>query len=485
MKKKYGLFKVLAILLLLIVVATYFIEGRDGSIKYLALGDVVLNYIQSLYYFFETAIFILIVGGFYGFLNRVPAYKKLVKGIANKVSSKSTLFVVIATIVFAVLSSLTGFNLLLLVFVPFVVSIILLLGYDKLVALSATIGGVIVGIMGGVFLTLRDVNSYDALYITFDKFVGLESNWVNVFPRIVLLIVTTGLLVFYIISHIKKVNKGEVKYSLTKSDSLFIEIKDRSGKVVESNEDNANRGPLVVALILMVVVLVLGFFPWDSLFGIKCFTKFHTWLLGIKIGKYEVFSSLISANIGAFGNWSSIGNYMMAMFVMLIFSGIIMLIYRVKFEDAMDGFILGVKKMVPSIVVFMLAGCVLVCTYNNGFVETLITMVADKLGDNVIVHSLITMLGTLLINVDTYYVSTSVFSNIVTNLTDSANLSIYSVMFQSIYGLVQIIGPTSVLLIVGLSYLDVPYKTWLKYIWRFVVELIIVVLLVLMVVSLL
>ena len=79
MKKKYGLFKVLMVLLLLVVVATYFIKGRQDSISYLALGDVFLNYVQAFYYFFDTAIFILVVGGFYGFLNRVPAYNKLVK----------------------------------------------------------------------------------------------------------------------------------------------------------------------------------------------------------------------------------------------------------------------------------------------------------------------------------------------------------------------------------------------------------------------
>ena len=72
----------------------------------------------------------------------------------------------------------------------------------------------------------------------------------------------------------------------------------------------------------------------------------------------------------------------------------------------------------------------------------------------------------------------------VSSLPDKANLSVYAVMFQSLYGLVQLIGPTSILLIVGLSYLEVPYKTWLKYIWRFIVELLIIILIVLMIVSL-
>ncbi len=83
------------------------------------------------------------------------------------------------------------------------------------------------------------------------------------------------------------------------------------------------------------------------------------------------------------------------------------------------------------------------------------------------------------------YILTGVFTSMVSSLTDGANLAVYAVMFQSLYGLVQIVGPTSLLLIVGLSYLEVPYKTWLKYIWRFIVELLIVIIILLMIVSLL
>lgn len=482
MKKKYGLFKVLTIILLLVVVATYFLEGRNNSIQYLALGDVVSNYVQSFYYFFDTAIFILVVGGFYGFLNRIPAYKKLVEKIADKVNGKSMAFVIISTIVFAILSSVTGFNLLMLFFIPFVVSIILLLGYDKLVAMSATIGGTLVGIIGGVFFTVMDPNTY--AFGTYDLFVGLKSNWVNVFPRVLLLIITTGLLVFYIISHVKKVNDGKVKYKLTKSDNFYVDVKDRSGKVVQYDKTKVSTIPLIIVLVLFIAILVLGYLPWNGLFGIKCFNEFHTWLTGLKIGDYAVFSSLFSSTITAFGTWRDLGNFVIAIFVSIIVMLILMVIYRVKFEDAMDGFVLGVKKMIHPVMIAMFAYCVLVCSYNNGFMENVITMASEKFGDNVVLHSLISMLGSVL-NVDIYYTSIGIFSPIVTNLTDSANLSIYAVMFQSIYGLVQFFGPTSILLIIGLSYLDVPYKTWLKYIWRFVLELIIVVLLVLMLVSLL
>ena len=202
MKKKYGLFKVLAVLLLLIVVTTYFVKDRQGSISYLALGDVFLNYVQSFYYFFDTAIFALVVGGFYGFLNRVPAYKRIVEGLANKISSqnKEKLFIIVTTILFALLSSLTGLNMILFVFVPFIVSIILLLGYDKLIALSSTIGGILVGFIGGIFVTFKDASSqYTTGYNTFEQLVGLDSPWGNVIPKVILLIVAVGLLIYTMI----------------------------------------------------------------------------------------------------------------------------------------------------------------------------------------------------------------------------------------------------------------------------------------------
>ena len=481
MKKKYGLFKVLSVLLLLVVVASYFIKDRQSTISYIALGDVFLNYIQSFYYFFDTFVFILVVGGFYGFLNKVPAYKKMIEGFSKKITEKGKekLFVIIVTILFALLASLTGLNMLLLIFIPMIVSIILLLGYDKLVALSATIGSVLVGFIGGIFLTFKDAsNQYSVSYTTFDKLVGLDSNWGNLFPKILLLVLATALLIYTILNHIKK--EESIKYNLSKTDNLFIESKEKGEKQKQSKK---LCWPLGIILGLLFIILILGYFPWSDLFGIKCFNDFHTWLTELKIGDYTVFTNLISNSFTALGAWGNLGSYMMAMFYMVIFMIILMLIYHIKFENAMDGFVYGMKKMLPGVMIAGLAYCVLVCSYNNGFAETIITNAGKSFGDNAIINSLITILGSIL-NVDTYYTSAGIFTSIVSALPDKANLSVYALMFQSLYGLVQIVGPTSILLIVGLSYLEVPYKTWLKYIWRFIVELLIIILIVLMIVSL-
>lgn len=475
--KKHSLLKILGIILLLIVIVTYCVAGRSGEITYLGLGDVAVNYIQSFYYFFDTALFVMVVGGFYGILNKTGAYKKLLDNIVSKVKKHSKIFIFGIIVLFALVSSLTGISIPLFIFVPFVVSIILLLGYDKLVAMVSTIGSILVGFIGGIFVTFRDPNSYYSVYYTtFEEFVGADkfSNWIF---QLVLLILGVALLIFYVNRHIKNVEKKKVKYDLSdNSDVLITEVK--------GNYKDIKTWPLIVIFALIAILLILGLLPFASLFNLSIFSDFHTWLTGLKIGEFAVFNSIISANFTAFGEWASLGTYTMAMIMLAIFAIIIKFIYHIKFNDLIDDFVSGVKKMVPIAALVTLAYAVLVCSYNNGFTETLINNITDAVGGfNIVVDALITMVGSLL-HTDLYYAAAGVFTPLITAITDESVYQLLALTFQSFYGLTMLIGPTSILLIIGLRYLDIPYTTWIKFIWRFVLGLFLIIFVVLLIASL-
>lgn len=475
--KKHSLLKILGIILLLIVIVTYCVAGRSGEITYLGLGDVAVNYIQSFYYFFDTALFVMVVGGFYGILNKTGAYKKLLDNIVSKVKKHSKIFIFGIIVLFALVSSLTGISIPLFIFVPFVVSIILLLGYDKLVAMVSTIGSILVGFIGGIFVTFRDPNSYYSVYYTtFEEFVGADkfSNWIF---QLVLLILGVALLIFYVNRHIKNVEKKKVKYDLSdNSDVLITEVK--------GNYKDIKTWPLIVIFALIAILLILGLLPFASLFNLSIFNDFHTWLTGLKIGEFAVFNSIISANFTAFGEWASLGTYTMAMIMLAVFAIIIKFIYHIKFNDLIDDFVSGVKKMVPIAALVTLAYAVLVCSYNNGFTETLINNITDAVGGfNIVVDALITMVGSLL-HTDLYYAAAGVFTPLITAITDESVYQLLALTFQSFYGLTMLIGPTSILLIIGLRYLDIPYTTWIKFIWRFVLGLFLIIFVVLLIASL-
>ena len=472
--KKHGLFKAILIILGLLVILSFFVPGRQGTASYIGVGTVLLNSVQVFYYFFDTAVFLFVIGGFYGVLSKSGAYKKLLDTIVLKVKKNSKQFVFVITALFAIISSLTGFTMSLFIFVPFVMSIILLLGYDKLVAISSTIVAIIIGYIGGLFVTLRNPSSYSTSFVTFEEFVGVDK-FANTFPKLILLILGVALLIYFISKHIKDVEDKKVKYELNDNDLKISEVKD--------NYKDIRLWPIITVLSLIFVLLVLGYLPWSSLFEITIFDDFHTWLTSIKVGDFEIFNSIITSISYAFGDWGQLGNYMVICALLLVFSLVVKFISKMKFDEMIDSFIEGMKKMLPVAILTTFSLTVLVCAYNNGFIENLITSTNAAMGSiNVLMASIFNILGSL-VYPDLYYTAYGVYTPLLSAITDESLYQVLALNFQTLNGLVMLIGPTSLILIAGLTYLDIPYTTWLKYIWRFILMLFILIFAVLLIVS--
>lgn len=468
--KKHGLTKMLGILLVLLLIVSYILPGRQEAVNRIGLADLLLNYFSIvLQNFSYIVLFVLAVGGFYGVLNKTGSYKKLLDNIVTKVKPLGKKFIYLIIILFAIITAMTGMTIPLFVFIPFVVSIILLLGYDKLVALTSTVASIVVGYIGGVFVNFVNPNTYATN--TYEEFVGLETKFANTFPKLLLLFAGIALLIYFVSKHIKAVEDKKVKYELNDDSELLI-------SEVKGNYKDIKTWPLIIILSLVFIILVIGIIPWNSLFGIKVFSDFHTWLTGLSIKKFAIVPNIISSGLPALGEWTSSGNPM-AVYVyismLLVFATLIIaLVNRVKFNDTLDYFVEGTKKALPTAIVITIAYTVLVCAFNNGFLEQLIT----KYGKfNYGVSSLLAFLGCIL-NVDSTWIVAGSFSPIVNLITDESVYASVAILLQGIYGLALLVGPTSLLLIIGLTYFDIPYTTWMKYIWRFILSLIILVALV-------
>jgi len=473
--KKHGLLKIIGAILLLVMIASFALNGRSEVKDYIGIGDVMFNGAQSLYYFFYIVIFVLSIGGFYGVLNKSPRYKKLLDSIVIKVKPFGKKFVLVTILIFAIISAFTGMTLPLLIFVPFVISIILLLGYDKLVAISATVVSIMIGYMGGVFVTFFNPSS--GKMTTYETFVGADSAFANLFPKLLLLFSGIALLIYFVNNHIKNVEKKKVKYELEDDSELLI-------TEVTSDYKSIKTWPLVLVFFLLFVILTLGLVPWNSLFEITVFQDFHKWLTELAIKDFVIVPNLIYGQTLAFGEWYAMGDSMMYMIIssiLVLFTLIVMLIGRVKLNDAIDGYKDGMKKMLPAAALMVLALTVLVCAYTNGFFEGIVNLYGKF---NYGVSSLLVFLGCLL-NIDTYYIVAGVFSPILNLITDESVYESVALLFQGIYGIFSIVGPTSIILIFALSYMNVPYTTWMKYIWRFILSLVVLLALVTLIIVLL
>ena len=269
-----------------------------------------------------------------------------------------------------------------------------------------------------------------------------------------------------------------VKYELNEDSEIMIHEVKGSYKEIKT-------WPLIIILSLIFVLLTLGMMPWESLFGITVFSDFHTWLTGLSIKGFAIIPNILSESLPAFGEWNSNGNpmtmYVYICMLLVFFTSLIALINKIKVNEAIDSYVEGMKKTLPAAILITIAYTVLVCVYNNGFIENIIS---DYGKFNYGVSSLIAFLGCIL-HVDTTWILLGSFTPIINLITDKGVYSSVAVLLQGIYGIASLVGPTSLILIFGLSYMDIPYTTYLKYIWRFILSLIILLALVTLLVVLL
>ena len=86
-----------------------------------------------------------------------------------------------------------------------------------------------------------------------------------------------------------------------------------------------------------------------------------------------------------------------------------------------------------------------------------------------------------LFTVESYYGVVTAASYLMTSTVMTGNMGIIALVWQTMYGLVMLITPTSVVLLATLAYTDVSYTKWIKAIWKLFLELFAMILIVLLI----
>ena len=152
-------------------------------------------------------------------------------------------------------------------------------------------------------------------------------------------------------------------------------------------------------------------------------------------------------------------------------------IYSVKLDDMLDGFVEGVKRMAKPAFFVVLATMIYASMFSSQTGDNIYyTIVNRLLGKketmNLFTSGIVSGIGALVY---------SDFGSLVGSLTPAYGLvfqkftNVAAFILQSMYGIVSFVSPAGILTILGLSYFDVSYKEWFKYIWKFLVGCIIVV----------
>lgn len=266
--------------------------------------------------------------------------------------------------------------------------------------------------------------------------------------------------------------------------TVLTEKADKKGMISVTSERKRNVS-FGVALVLFVLFIIGAIIPWESLIeNCSVFSDFNTWLAGIKIGDYSIFGNIIglplsvdqttgstTGVISVFGTWS-ITDIAILLFVL---TALFAVINGIKVNDFIATVTEGTKKILPVALTAMLLSIVLVMAVTTGISVTItngILKLAD--GFNIATATLATIIGSVLTSDFYYLISTvgTVFNVVVSN---QEYYGVISLILQSVYNLVMIIAPTSVGLVIGLYYLNIPYNKWFKFIWKLLVALLIIV----------
>ena len=466
--KKYDLLKVLGITFLIVFLMSWVIPaGMYSSGVYssssattpIGLYDLVRLPFISIATFIQYVLLFLAIGGFYGVLNKTGVYTKIVEGIVKKYKNNSKKFMIITVITLVLLSSVVGTFNVIFILVPFFVTILMKLNYSKINALAATVGAMLVGQIG----TTIGFGTWGYLTIVFSQSVSSFSMTSLILIRIILLIIITTL--FIILIDKKSLFKKEInKETETKSKkSKQVEIKEEKIDIPLYKEYRNDRGtlPLIMISILMIILLFVGVYNLSYTFGISFLEDFHESLMSAKIGNYEIFSNILggASALGLWGNYDIIA-------VIVITALIISWLYSVKISEAVDGFIKGMKEMITPAVYSALACIVFAAILNMSGADFVNTIVNQFAGENFSVAG--TTISTL---ASSFFYND--FYTLVANMTspfsafDENVIPVVALLFQTMYGLVMLIAPTSIFLIAGLAYLQIPYKEWVKYIYKY------------------
>jgi len=555
---KNDIAKAIGAMILLAVILTWIIpSGQFSGATYYEYGmnrvgltDLTTLGYYSAYFAIDRVTFLLVLGGFYGLLSKTSAYQKITTTIAKKLKGKEIISLVVTSVVIAGLTSISKTSLGLLVFVPFIISVLLKMKLDRMSAFTATFGSMLIGSLGATFGTeaLVSFNNY------FAGNLGTDVLGATLVVRSVILLVSLVLFNFFVVLHTKKVLANK-KLDERKEDRF--EVEDNTDKKVKTL-------PLIIVLSLISVITLLGIINWTG-FGIEIFNDFHTWLTELTIGKdFTIFAYILGNSAAAFGAW----DLFTVSTLLFISSIIIALISKVNFSDYLANIGNGLIKIgkpvlvlvgvyaafialymtpiIPTITSKLLPAsntpsinidykgsgkayfnidtdedlvadynlinqdvdgdkkCDLNCDTNNdgwpdknldfdadGKVTDKDKEVAEKLknqsalnldsnGDGIADVNVTTEFSfgktvlaaiiTNILHVDLGYTGYSVGAYLVSNFGAVA-LTIVFLIYFLVFGFIQLFAPTSVLLMVGLTYTNLEYKSWFKYAWIFLLSM--------------
>ncbi|MCD6031955.1 MAG: putative rane protein [Thermomicrobiales bacterium] len=399
----------------------YGIEDETGNISFWNYGE--------LFGAIDVALFVIIIGGFLGVTMKTGAINAGIARVVTSMTGRERLMIPILMIIFALGGTTYGMAEETLAFYPLIVTVMIAAGYDSLVGASVLLLGAGIGVLGST------INPFATGIASGFAGVSIAEGLVL---RLVVLVVGLIIGVIFVMRYADRVRQDPSK-SLVYAQKAENEARFLAGQEAGSGFGTftgRHKGVLIL-FFLAFLVMIYGVIPWEDL-GIAVPTLW--WWFPEMTASFILFAILV----GIAGGLSE--------------------------SDLTGSFVDGARDLLGVALIIGIARGITVIMNNGMITDTVLSWaesaVADTSGARFVLLLFLLFIPLSLLIPSTSGLATvampimvplAAFAMVPGELVVSA--------FQFASGLVNMITPTSAVVMGGLAIARVGYGTWWKFSW--------------------
>ena len=397
----------------------------DGKAQ--GLKELIIAPISGIAESIDIIIFVLILGGIVGIVNKTGTFNIAMKAISQKTKGKEFSLVIISFIFFAAGGTIFGFWEETIPFYSILMPLFLINNFDPLVPMATIFIGSAVGCMFSTVNPFSTIIASNAAGISFNE--GLKF-------RFVALIVFSIISLLYINRYIKKVKKDSDNSLVTEEQEEIKEkfLKDYSQ---ETNIKFDWRKKIILFLFIFQFIIMI----WG---------------------------------VSSLGWW-----FQEAAAMFFGIAIIIMLLSGLSEKEAVNGFISGASEVVGVTLIIGLARAINIIMENGMISDTLLfysSNVVAEMGKGLFSIAMLLIFAFLGIFIPSTSGLAVLSMPILAPLADTVGLSRAVVVdaFSWGQGVILFITPTGLIFVV-LQIVGIPYNKWLKFVMPLMVIIIILI----------
>ncbi len=445
-------YSILLLLLLIVAIITFIIP----DVKSATLSQVIMSPVNGFVSAFDVAIFVMFLGGFLGVVNKSGALDNGIAVVVRKLKGREMLLIPILMFLFSIGGTTYGMAEETIAFYLLIVATMVAAGFDTLVGAATIMLGAGVGVIGSTVNPFAISAAVDALKGSFPDMVINQT--IIIVMGLVLWLTSFAVAVFFVMRYAKLVKNNTDKGLLTPKEhavaqKTFHEVQN-NGTEFDGKPENKEiefTGRMKAVLIIFAVafgVMVVSLIPWES-FGVTIF-KNTSWLTGENLGSWY-FKELQA--------W---------FFLCSIVAGIV---GGLPEGEIVRSFVAGAADMVGVALIIAISRGISVIMGETGLDMFVLDKFSALLSD---VSPTVFTVGTYIIYLGLSFLipsssglaaaSIPTFGGLAAGLSLSPEIMI--MIFAAANGLVNLITPTSGVVMGGLALSRLEWTTWVKFVLK-------------------